>query len=145
MYPGLARAHYEGEYWPTHIEHCLDGKALDFVEQALYLRPLGPRVASFDVLSDTCIDETGARALCVLDRDDGSEAAVPGGGEPGIEFFTWSRRHIESYLLVPEAIRRSLRLGDDDGRLERAPRREAQTHRDGHPHGRSVEWYGVGV
>ena len=63
VYPGLARAHYEGEYWPTHIEHCLDGKALDFVEQALYLRPLGPRVASFDVLSDTRIDAAGARAL----------------------------------------------------------------------------------
>jgi cytidyltransferase-like protein len=63
VYPGLARAHYEGEYWPASIEHQLDGKALDFVEQALYLRPLGPRVASYDVLADTRIDRDGARAL----------------------------------------------------------------------------------
>lgn len=63
VYPGLARAHYEGEYWPTEIEHCLDGSALDFVEQALYLRPLGPRGAAYDVLSDTRIDAAGTRAL----------------------------------------------------------------------------------
>ena len=63
VFPGLARAHYEGEYWPTSIEHHLDGKALDFVEQALYLRPLGPRISTYDVLANTRIDREGARAL----------------------------------------------------------------------------------
>lgn len=60
-----------------------------------------------------------ARGLVVLDRDaDGAPRprAVP---EPGLEYFTWARRHIESYLLVPEAIRRSLRLPPDDARIER--------------------------
>lgn len=65
VYPGLARAHYDGQYWPSEIEHCLDGRRLDFVEKALYLRPLGPRVASYDVLSDTRIDAAGARALAL--------------------------------------------------------------------------------
>jgi hypothetical protein len=59
-----------------------------------------------------------ARALCVLDRDDG---AHPHGvlEEPRLDFFTWSRRHIESYLLVPDAVRRALGRDDEDGRLLR--------------------------
>lgn len=61
----------------------------------------------------------GRRGLCVLDRDGGE--VTPGGeeAEPGLEFFTWRRRHIESYLLVPSAIRRALQLSDDDDRVER--------------------------
>ena len=60
VFPGLAKSHYEGAYWPTRIDHCLDGKALDFVEP-LYLKPLGPRHAGYGVLSDMRIDEPGAR------------------------------------------------------------------------------------
>lgn len=63
-----------------------------------------------------------SRALCVLDRD-GGELAVPGGCS-GLHFFTWGRRHIESYLLVPAAIRRALRLSPDDHRVERLLERE---------------------
>ena len=64
----------------------------------------------------------GRRALCILDRDDGSALAVAEGEEPGLEFFTWGRRHIESYLLVAPAIRRALRLPGEDSRVERALR-----------------------
>jgi hypothetical protein len=49
------------------------------------------------------------RGLCVLDRDGGSGALRLADEEPGLAFFTWPRRHIESYLLVPDAIRRSAR------------------------------------
>jgi hypothetical protein len=59
------------------------------------------------------------RALCVLDRDREHRPPPPHALEPGLEFFTWGRRHIESYLLVPGAIRRSLRLAPDDPRIER--------------------------
>lgn len=62
--------------------------------------------------------DAGARALCVLDRDDVGESA-PEIDEPGLEFFTWSRRHIESYLLVPEAIERSLEESRGDRRVAR--------------------------
>lgn len=61
---------------------------------------------------------SGVRALCVLDRDDVGEPA-PVTDEPGLEFFTWSRRHIESYLLVPEAIERSLDEPPGDRRVAR--------------------------
>lgn len=61
----------------------------------------------------------GARALCVLDRDDGGGVPPdPDGYE--LEFFTWSRRHIESYLVVPAAIRRALGIPEHDRRIERA-------------------------
>jgi len=55
--------------------------------------------------------EQGVRGMCVLDRDDGTPPIEH--SEPGLDFFTWGRRHIESYLLVPEAICRTLRRADD--------------------------------
>src|SRR5690606_5273136 len=63
--------------------------------------------------------DADARALCVLDRDTEGAPRPRAVEEPGLEYFTWGRRHIESYLLVPGAIRRSLRLPDDDARVER--------------------------
>lgn len=63
--------------------------------------------------------DAAARGLCVLDRDVEGAPRPRTVEEPGLEFFTWGRRHIESYLLVPAAIRRSLRLPDDDTRIER--------------------------
>jgi len=63
VFPGLAKAWYEGEYWPRHIEHVQDGQTLQFVEDSLYLVPLGPRHAGFDVLSDKNITPAGAAAL----------------------------------------------------------------------------------
>ena len=58
---------------------------------------------------DQSAERPELRGLCVLDRDDetgenpesGDEADAP------LEFFTWPRRHIESYLLHPAAIRRA--------------------------------------
>src|SRR5271157_5438098 len=63
VFPGLAYAFYEGEYWPSHIEHRMDESLLRFVENALYLIPLGPRYPDFDVLADTVFDRQHAKAL----------------------------------------------------------------------------------
>ncbi len=63
VFPGLAMAYYEGEYWPTRIDQVHDELALQFVEQSLYLIPLGPRHSGFSVLGDTSITESGAKAL----------------------------------------------------------------------------------
>jgi hypothetical protein len=62
--------------------------------------------------------EPDARALCVLDRDDGGDR-MPDANGYALDFFTWGRRHIESYLLVPDAIRRALGLPDGDRRIAR--------------------------
>lgn len=60
-----------------------------------------------------------ARAVCVLDRDDAPPTLAESPDE-GFELFTWSRRHIESYLLVPGAIHRMLVRGGADPRAVRA-------------------------
>jgi cytidyltransferase-like protein len=78
VFPGLAYSYYENGYWPTRIEHRLDEPLLRFVDNALYLVPLGPRFANFDVLADTVIDPPRAKALAqaadahwaaILDQD----------------------------------------------------------------------------
>ena len=63
VFPGLAKAYYEGEYWPSRIDQVHNELALQFVEQSLYLIPLGPRHSGFSVLSDTNITKNGAKAL----------------------------------------------------------------------------------
>ncbi|MBP6469487.1 MAG: adenylyltransferase/cytidyltransferase family protein [Chloroflexi bacterium] len=63
VFPGLAKANYVGEYWPSSIERLQDELALQFVENALYLVTLGPRHAEYDVLADTRITPERAKAL----------------------------------------------------------------------------------
>lgn len=78
VFPGLAYSYYENDYWPARIEHRLDEPLLRFVENALYLVPLGPRYADYDVLAETAIDRDRAKALAdaaeghwraILDQD----------------------------------------------------------------------------
>jgi hypothetical protein len=61
-----------------------------------------------------------ALGLCVLDRDDAP--GPPECDEPGLEVFTWGRRHLESYLLVATALRRVGRDPKERFRLERFAR-----------------------
>jgi hypothetical protein len=71
------------------------------------------------------------RGLCILDRDDdrcGADLELD--GVPGLQVYVWPRRHIESYLLVRPAIRRSLRLPPEDDRLERFFRASLPRARD---------------
>jgi hypothetical protein len=63
--------------------------------------------------------ERPALALCVLDRDDVPYDAGEALRAAQVETFTWQRRHIESYLLVPAAIRRAFGAADRRGRLPR--------------------------
>lgn len=63
VFPGLNISHYNGGYWPERIESVNDGLTLQFIEQAIYMIPLGPRGPEYDVLSQTHIDRQGAKAL----------------------------------------------------------------------------------
>jgi len=78
VFPGLAYAYYEGEYWPSRIEHRLDESLLHFVESSIYLVSLGPRFGDYDVMANTHFDRDHAKALAdaaeghwqaILDRD----------------------------------------------------------------------------
>jgi cytidyltransferase-like protein len=78
VFPGLAYAYYEGEYWPSRIEHRLDENLLQFVENSIYLVSLGPRFGDYDVMANTNLNRENAKALAdaadshwqaILDRD----------------------------------------------------------------------------
>lgn len=102
--------------WARRVSWPL-GRALS--ERSVILGGRQPERAAAH-FRDVCRVHDGARALCVLDRDGGCGDAPQ--GDPALEFHVWERRHIESYLLVPDAIRRSLRLPQGDRRLLRACR-----------------------
>ena len=80
VYPGLNKANYKGEYWPASIDSVQDDKILRFIEQALYLIPLGPRHQGYAVLSETHIDRNGAKALS--DAAEGCWDAILAGDLP---------------------------------------------------------------
>ncbi len=63
VYPGLTRADYAGAYWPHQIESVQDETILQFIEQSLYLIPLGQRPNEYHVLADTHLTVASARAL----------------------------------------------------------------------------------
>lgn len=63
VYPGLTYHYYDGEYWPKRIVSVHDEEVLRFIEESLYLIPLGPRGPEYDVLSQTNITVENARAL----------------------------------------------------------------------------------
>jgi hypothetical protein len=63
VFPGLTRAWYEGQYWPTAIDNLQDEAVLQFIEQHLSLLPLGPRHATYNPLQTTLISGKYAQAL----------------------------------------------------------------------------------
>ena len=63
VFPGLNISYYEGEYWPRRVVSEQDEAILRFVEESLYLVPLGPRGPEYDVLSQTDINESNAKNL----------------------------------------------------------------------------------
>ena len=69
VFPGLARSHYAGGYWPQQIDHVTAEQTLQFVEDHLFLAPLGPRGADYAVLSATRIDAARAQRLAAAAED----------------------------------------------------------------------------
>jgi hypothetical protein len=108
------------EAWAQRVSPAL---AESLAEVAVILGGCQPARAA-EQLRALRAREAEARGLCVLDRDAEGAPRPRAIEEPGLELFTWGRRHIESYLLVPGAIKRSLRLAHDDARIERFFERE---------------------
>ena len=63
VFPGLNRLDYTGNYWPKKITPQPDEKILGWLERHLYLIPLGPRRAGFDVFKGKNITAPKVRAL----------------------------------------------------------------------------------
>lgn len=61
--PGLNKLEYNGGYWPEKIDSNTDPELLKWIEERLWLYPLYPRRASYDVLADTQVNPENAKAL----------------------------------------------------------------------------------
>jgi len=61
--PGLNSYYYDDGYWPRKIEKVTENDMLAWIEDRLWLVPLYPRHAGYDVLANTNIDYEGAKAL----------------------------------------------------------------------------------
>lgn len=69
VYPGVTKSDYDGEYWPTKISPLQDESVVEFIENHVFLKPLGPRTTSYDVMKDTCFTSSGAKALSQATED----------------------------------------------------------------------------
>ena len=63
--PGLNRFVYNGDYLPKTIDTVLDNDILTWLELHLWIIPLYPRNASYDVLANTIIHTEGAKRLSI--------------------------------------------------------------------------------
>jgi cytidyltransferase-like protein len=63
VFPGLNRLDYDGNYWPDKITTVRVEKILSWLEQHLFLIPLGPRKGSFNVFKGKKITAQNTRAL----------------------------------------------------------------------------------
>jgi cytidyltransferase-like protein len=63
VYNGLNRLHYSQGYWPTEIEQVNDTSVLDFLENHIFLLPLGARKPNFHVLDNTNLNAADAQEL----------------------------------------------------------------------------------
>jgi cytidyltransferase-like protein len=63
VFPGLSKSDYDGDYWPLKIHSVQEEPVISFIEQSLFLFPLGPRHTGFSVLRNTYISRAGAKAL----------------------------------------------------------------------------------
>lgn len=62
--PGLNKLFYDREsYWPKEIIKVEEELILEWLESVIYLIPLDPRPNNYDVLSNTHINEEGAKNL----------------------------------------------------------------------------------
>lgn len=61
--PGVSRLDYDGGYWPSRVESVVDDSLLDWLASLLWLYPLAPRAADFDVFAGRDMTATKASAL----------------------------------------------------------------------------------
>ncbi len=63
VFPFLNKLNYNADYWPESIETTNDEKILQWIEDVLFLIPLGPRKTDYYVLNNTNITAEGAKQL----------------------------------------------------------------------------------
>jgi cytidyltransferase-like protein len=69
VYPGIAKSNYDGNFWPEEITSTHDESIIKFIENHVFLKPLGPRTGGYDVMKDSCLTVSGAKALSLAAQD----------------------------------------------------------------------------
>ena len=69
VYPGIAKSNYNGEFWPEEITSTQDESIINFIENHVFLKPLGPRTGNYDVMKNTCFSSSGAKALSLAAQE----------------------------------------------------------------------------
>jgi len=100
--------------WARRLSHGL-AKAIEGCVVIMGGRQPARAAEHFERLHGGREDVSG---LVVLDRDHHDPADDWAAIEP-LELFTWPRRHIESYVVVPAAICRAAGCAPDDPRIDR--------------------------
>jgi hypothetical protein len=63
MVPGISRLYYQGGYWPSKIDNCVDPEICDWLSSVLHLFPLEPRPAGFDPIAFKNLDKSYVKSL----------------------------------------------------------------------------------
>ncbi|MEE3327172.1 MAG: hypothetical protein VX252_07560 [Myxococcota bacterium] len=129
--PGASVAANRSENFFLYVEGPLDAEILrswarcmsprlarDLEQRLVILGGRRPARAVEHIRAENGAGRRG-RGLVVLDRDHHVESSPPTLSESSLEVFTWGRRHIESYVLVPSAIARILGPQVDAARFSR--------------------------
>ncbi len=61
--PGMNYLLYNNDYWPVKIDNCVENELLTWIEERVWMVPLYPRAASYDVLANTSIDKESVEKL----------------------------------------------------------------------------------
>lgn len=67
-HPGINRIDYDGRFWPTHVESCLEDSICDWLEQHLRLVPLHERPNNYDPLLNQNLTREGIQRLAMTGR-----------------------------------------------------------------------------
>ena len=96
VFPGLNRFDYRNSYWPEKISSVLDEEILEWIESHLYLAPLGPRRAGYNVFKGRAI--TASRAQALADAANGCWEAVLKRNLK--DFGKWFRKSFEAQVAM---------------------------------------------
>lgn len=66
--PGLNKLDYDKGYWPIKITTNRDADLLKWIEDRIWLVPLYPRCAEYDVFAGTDVNATNAKALAAATK-----------------------------------------------------------------------------
>ncbi len=63
LLPGVNRLYYDGSYWPSEINSCVDKKVCEWLSNSIHLIPLKPRPIGYDPLKEMHLEKEFIKEL----------------------------------------------------------------------------------